>query len=198
LDSANHLIAKKLIITEKLDGSNLCMTGDDVFARSHASSPTHSSFSRAKQVHSCVKHLIHGGLQIFMEYCEAVHTIVYDEGLPSAFHLIGIFEPATNLWLPWVALEMSAKKLSSVGVPFVTVPVLARISVTSEAALEKVTLDCFRKPSQYGSEIEGVVVRVAGSFEPQEFPLSVAKYVRANHVAGEHWKKGTYTPQRIA
>ena len=54
-DYLSNFIGNRIIITEKLDGSNLCMTKDKVFARSHSGSPSHPSFDMAKKMHGEIK-----------------------------------------------------------------------------------------------------------------------------------------------
>jgi hypothetical protein len=45
-------------------------------------------------------------------------------------------------------------------------------------------------PSAYGNTKEGIVMRLAGEFDGDDFPNYVCKYVRANHVqTDEHWTR---------
>jgi hypothetical protein len=53
-----NFIGNRIVITEKMDGSNLCITRDEIFARSHSGAPTHPSFDLAKKMHGEIRHKI--------------------------------------------------------------------------------------------------------------------------------------------
>jgi hypothetical protein len=95
-----------------------------------------------------------------------------------------------NTWWAWDATEYLAQ---FIGVP--TAPVLWRGTVENPEELRAITESFMDKPSVYGPEREGVVVRLAEQFteyekEPnKEFWGRVAKCVRANHVQTPvHWR----------
>jgi hypothetical protein len=86
-------------------------------------------------------------------------------------------------WFAWDEVELWANEI---GVS--TVPVLFQGKVSSEKELKALTLSLMKEDSCCGKEREGVVVRVAKSFNDAEFSDCVLKYVRANHVqTGDHW-----------
>lgn len=187
LASIDALIAEPVVITEKLDGSNLALTRDAVYARSHSGPPSHPSFAWAKALHARVGAQIDAGLTLFGEYCYAVHSITY-EALPDYFFLFGVREDDTGHWWSWEMVEAQAAMLG-----LVTVPVLLRGSF---ADLEKVTRAMAGEPSVYGGVREGVVVRVERGFANDEFDRVVGKYVRADHVTtSEHWMFQEIKPQ---
>lgn len=180
MGSVERLQGAEIVITEKLDGSNLALTQEAVFARSHAGPPAHPSFAWAKALQGRIGHSIPPEVTLFGEYCYAVHSIVYDE-LPDYFFLFGVREDATGWWWDWDRVE-------SLGL--VTAPVLFR-GVAED--LEGLVRKLGGEKSVYGGEREGVVVRVARGFADAEFGECVGKYVRADHVqTDEHW-----TNQRI-
>lgn len=168
-----------LVITEKLDGSNLALTREAVFARSHAAAPTHASFAWAKALHARLAGRIEPGITLFGEYCYAVHSIVY-EALPSYFFLFGVRDDMRGEWWSWDRVETQAQTLE-----LATVPVL----FTGECSdLQRQTAELAAGRSRFGGEREGVVVRVAAAFDNEEFPAKVGKYVRSGHVTTtEHW-----------
>lgn len=183
LDSAEHFLNVPVVLTEKMDGSNLCMTNKAIFARSHNGPPTHASFDFAKQLHSQVRHSIPDGLSVFGEYVYAVHSIPYTH-LPGYFLIFGVREDTTDKWWSWEMVEEMAKELN---VP--TVPVKScSIQYPSEKALQT-GIEFFMSTSPiYGTATEGFVIRLAGEFT--DFSKSVAKYVRANHVqTTQHWSQ---------
>src|SRR5713101_4853482 len=164
-DNVEELLNVPIVLTEKIDGGNASLECDGVFARTHASIPTHPSFDHLKAFHSSVKWKIPKGLQLFGENCFATHSISYD-ALPGYFLLFNVCdlndEPA--MWLSWEEVEMWANEI---GVP--TVPVLFRGTVVSERELQELVEELMTQPSECGGEREGVVVRVAGAFEDEMF-----------------------------
>lgn len=199
LVSVEHFLNVPVVITEKMDGSNLCMTNKAVFARSHNGPPTHESFNVAKSLHAQVCHSIPDGVSVFGEYVFAVHSIRYSE-LPGYFLVFGAREDATGKWWDWDTTEELAAELG-----FPTVPVLAKSSQfvaedgntywqgmyeTEGQLREYSNLEyLFANGGKWENNIsEGYVVRLFGEFT--DFQMSVAKYVRANHVqTDQHWTK---------
>lgn len=187
LDSAEHFLNVPIILTEKMDGSNLCMTNKAIFARSHNGPPTHPSFDFAKQLHAQVRHAIPDGLSVFGEYVYALHSIAYAD-LPGYFLIFGVREDTTGKWWSWEMVEEMAKEL---GVP--TVPVLYRSSVFGKfetlGQLESnIKLEyLFKNGGKWENNLcEGVVIRLVGEFT--DLSKSVAKWVRKNHVqTTQHW-----------
>lgn len=190
-NDVNCLLNKPIIITEKMDGSNTSLEALGCFARTHAGPPTHKSFDGLKSLHGAVKHLIPDSLQIFGEWCYALHSIPYDS-LPGYFLMFGIREikPIDEndynncYWYSWEEVEEWAKELQ---VP--TVPVLWKGAVSSQKELQNLTELLVSQPSVCGSIREGVVIRSAEQFKDKDFSKSIMKWVRANHVqTSEHWK----------
>lgn len=182
LGSAEHFLNVPVILTEKMDGSNLCMTNQAVFARSHNGPPTHESFNFAKQLHANVRSAIPDDLSVFGEYLFALHSIPYTE-LPGYFLIFGVREDKTGKWWSWDMVGEMAKEL---GVP--SVPLIGSFdSITTEDSLEKIILAIMKAKNLLCKDTcEGVVIRLAGEYT--DFSKSVAKYVRANHVqTTTHW-----------
>ena len=192
LASVEGFLHTEIVLTEKMDGSNVCLQADGCFARSHASPPVHPSFDAFKAFHSTVKRLIPADYQIFGEWCFAKHSIWYN-ALPHHFLAFGVRDLTRDLWLSWDEVTMWAEEL---GVP--TVPVLARESgFNREWKIRDLVeghvriptrMDVITPSGKYG-EREGGVLRKACSFKNAEFGKSVAKWVRKDHVqTDEHWK----------
>jgi len=182
LDSADHFLNTPLVISEKCDGSNVAMTSEKCFARTHSGPPTHPSFDLFKALHAQIKYNISSGLCVFGEWMYAKHSIHYSK-LPAYFLMFGC--RAGDLWLSWEDVEDLAKALG-----LETVPTIAkRMMFFSEKELKEVILAEAKKPSLCGGDREGVVLRKAEGFRNTEFVNSVAKYVRKNHVTTpNHWK----------
>lgn len=179
----SNLIGNPIVITEKMDGSNASLELNGCFARTHSGPPTHLSFDGLKALHASLKFKIPEGIQIFGEWCFALHSIKY-ENLPNYFLVFNVRDLNHNEWLSWEEVELWAEEIS---VP--TVPVLFKGIVSSEKELKEIIQSLMIEPSLCGDIREGVVVRVQDAFDDKIFSSCVMKCVRANHVqTTEHWK----------
>ena len=177
----SSLLNIPLVLTEKMDGSNVCLETNAVFARSHGGAPNHPSFDLLKAYHASVKHLIPERTQVFGEWLYARHSIGYTE-LPNYLAVFGVREG--HLWLSWEEVILWAEELR---VP--TVPVLQHCCLERPEDLQSMVEGLAKMPSACGGEREGVVVRNSGIFPRHLFDKNVAKWVRQNHVqTDEHWK----------
>jgi hypothetical protein len=182
MDSVNSLLGTDLVVTEKMDGSNVCLESKDVFARSHGGLPRHPSFDALKALHSGIRDRIPLGCQIFGEWLFAKHSIGYDR-LPNYLMLFGVRDLNRNTWSPWAEVEMWAEELG-----VAAALVLANGTAETEQDLGRLVTDCMAMPLSFGKEREGVVVRKAGEFGNSAFGDSVGKWVRTDHVkTDEHW-----------
>ncbi len=195
MKDVSGLINTKIVLTEKMDGSNVCMETGGCFARTHSGPPDHPSFDAFKQLHSMCKSRIPKGIQVFGEWCYALHSIPYDRLPGSYFLMFGIRDLYSNKWLSWEEVEIWAEELQ---VP--TVPVLSNsIEVESVSSLKMLTDILCKQPSVHGSLREGVVVRVYREFDNVEFPNLVAKCVRSDHVqTDQHWKTQQIVKNKLA
>jgi len=181
----NTLLNVPVIITEKLDGSNVSIMSDKCFARSHANPPKHASFDMFKAFHAQVKHLIPLQVQLFGEWLYAKHSIEY-ENLPGYFLLFGVRNINTQMWTSWSSVEKIAE---IIGV--YTVPVISRNTVFSnEKELKNLIQHYYKFPSMYSKQREGFVIRHKNEFNNDNFQQCVAKWVRAEHnQIDEHWMR---------
>jgi hypothetical protein len=188
----NALLGMDIVLTEKLDGSNLCMTREEIFARSHSGAPKHPSFDQAKAFHAQIGWKLPSGHSLFGEWCYAVHSIEYT--LPTYFHVFAIRDDVHKWWLRWHEVEDLCKSLG-----LTHVPVLEKTVARTEKKLQELTERHAHEPSVYGATREGVVVRQAVGWEDGDFPLLTGKWVRANHVqTDDHWKHQEIRKQRLA
>lgn len=180
----SSLINVPIVISEKFDGSNTSLETDGCFARTHSGPPNHPSFDALKALHARIKYGIPNNIQIFGEWCFALHSIAYDS-LPGYFLMFGIRELGSfPFWYSWGELEEWAAEL---GLP--TVPVLWRGAVATESELQAITESLVKEPSVCGKTREGVVVRIENGFSDEDFSKSVMKWVRKDHVqTSDHWK----------
>lgn len=190
-----HLIGNEIVITEKMDGSNTSLEADGCFARTHSGPPSHASFDGLKALHGSIKYKIPEGIQLFGEWCFALHSIEYME-LPGYFLLFNVRDLSTRtpgMWLSWDEVVLWAEEIE---VP--TVPILFRGIVNSENELKSLVNSFMNQPSMHGGIREGVVTRLAAEFPDESFSSCVMKCVRANHVqTSEHWKDQEITKNKI-
>ena len=122
-------------------------------------------------------------LQLYGEDIYGVHAIEYDPVPENAtFYLFAVREG--DKWLAWDAVAYLARNLD-----LPTVPVLHRGTPETLRGLRREAEALMRQPSAIGTEKEGIVIRIVGSFPASEFDRSVCKMVRPGHgqPADDHW-----------
>ena len=192
LANVDALLHRELVITEKLDGSNVCLEREQVFARSHNDAPRHPSFDALKAVHAALRWQIPAYWQLFGEWLWARHSIAYNR-LPTFLLIFGIRDTSEMVWLSWEETVAACNNMN-----LKTVPVLWRGIVQAEAELQT-RIEALLQKRSYGPEQEGLVVRIAESFVDAEFGKSVAKWVRQHHVqTNEHWNSQQITRNLLA
>lgn len=197
MHSWQPFLEQPLVITTKMDGSNVCLTHDRVAARNglHAD---HCSFGLLKERFAQqYQALIPPGIQIFGEWLFAQHSIVYTDPLPNYLQIFSVYDEAQALFLSWPDVEAWAAKLE---VP--TTPVLAaNITFTSEKAMDRAMTIMASEVVDAGHE--GLVLRTRHPFPyggfagftthngPKHWDVTfIAKYVRYDHNQCEgDWKR---------
>lgn len=192
METVKDLLNTPLIITEKMDGSNVCLERENCYARSHNKPPKHSSFDGFKALHAAVKHHIPEDMQIFGEWLYAKHSINY-YNLPSYLMLFGIRDKISGEWADWNHVYEMAIDL---GVS--TVPVLERdLIITSTSQLKEITNQLGEQKSEYGCR-EGIVVRRQYRFNGENFPRYLGKWVRQDHnQIDEYWMRKEIEPNKL-
>lgn len=181
LQSVEHFAGKQVVATVKLDGENTTIYRDGLHARS-LDGAHHESQNWVRALQGRIGHDIPEGWRICGENLFATHSIHY-VNLASYFYVFSIWNEK-NEALSWADTEEWSALLG-----LETVPVLYR-GVWDEQIIRGL----FR-PSLGENEVEGLVVRVAGSFPYEAFARSLAKFVRANHVqTDKHWKSQAVRP----
>jgi hypothetical protein len=172
-------VGAEIVITEKLDGENTCLSRHGVFARSHALPTRNPWASYLKPFWECTRRDL-GELEVFGESLYAVHSIEYT-GLDAHFFVFAVREGSR--WLAWDDVVAYGGVL---GLP--TVPLLFRGVVAEEAQLQSLVEGLARQcsalsdPELGPSEREGIVARVAHAFDSDAFQICVLKWVRKGHV----------------
>ena len=174
LASDGHLLGKRVIITEKMDGENTTLYPHYIHARS-LDSAHHPSRDWVKQFHASIKHNIPPGMRVCGENLYAKHSIGY-HSLDSFFLAFSVWDGDTCLSWDDTILYLGLLDIRSV-------PVLYD-GVYARDIFEKLVsrLDTQKQ--------EGLVARVSDSFDMKDFKWNVCKWVRKGHVqTDKHWTK---------
>jgi len=182
LYDCSNFINKEVIITEKLDGGNCCLNKGKVYARSTGQETKCPSFDFIKS-NIAYKLIDFGDILCYGENLYAKHSIFYDK-LNSYFFLFAV--GTTKVFFPWKHVEWYAENVLHVP----TVPILFRGTFKSIEEIKNWMYDEITKPSTYGTDREGFVIKITDKFLAENHSKCVAKFVRKGHVqTDEHWTK---------
>jgi len=215
IDSMDAFQGQRVIVTVKADGENTNCYNDRVHARS-IDSGDHVSRHWMKAFHASIKHDIPEGWRICGENCYALHSIYYN-GLPSYFLAFGIYNEK-NTCLSWDDTVEFCELLNIHTVPVIYDGVYDAEKI-QEAYDDNFTLGgwtpkenvnddfkSFRDLIIKGHDLnnfaeqveEGYVIRIAESFNYDDFQKSCAKWVRKSHVrCSDHWMSEMVIPNRL-
>lgn len=195
-DEYSQFIDNEIVITEKLDGSNVTLTSKTFYARSHNGEPYHPSYNLLRKMHSgYMANAIDKNISVFGEWCFAVHSIKYWM-LQDYLNIFGVRDDETGVWWDWDDVCLMANNL---GVP--TVPVLLRGTFNSKEKLEKVINNFSGLSSIYGPTREGLVIRKLTDITEKKDErgltmCGLAKWVRKDHVqTDKHWSSHSVVVQ---
>jgi ATP-dependent RNA circularization protein (DNA/RNA ligase family) len=167
-------LGKRIVITEKMDGENTTITRDYCHARS-VDSARHESRNRVTALWQKVRFDIPADWRICGENLYAKHSIEYNN-LNSYFLGFSIWNEE-NVCLSWSETQEWFELLG-----------ITPVSTLAEGTF--FTCDEIRnvEKSLNPTKQEGYVIRLADAFHYKDFHISVAKYVRKNHVQSDaHW-----------
>ena len=182
LDSVDQFLSKKIVITEKLDGSNTALTKDGVYGRSHADFTRNPWDQKTWELWNVIKNDLSDGVYLFGEGMYGIHSLEYTN-LDSYLYVFGVRD--NGIWLSWDEVEEYSYILN---IP--TVPVLFTGVINSEKEFNNLISSLIKEESKLGSEREGVVIRTYDSFENDNFAYNVGKWVRKDHVkTTSHWSR---------
>jgi len=189
-DDISNIIGKEIVITEKLDGSNVFLGDDIIHGRSDKSKLgewNHNFYWDKRinvlQINLGVRKLLGAGNGFFFENLNAVHSIEYPQ-LNDYIHLINI--TTDDGWFTkWFFVEEQADIYG-----FPTVPKLFEGVCWTEQQLKGTIGKLMSEDSVYGGKKEGVVVRTTDAFPKEDFDKNVFKFVRENHnQTDSNWKR---------
>ena len=185
LKDCSQFEGQQVVITVKMDGENTTGYFDGYIHARSLDSNNHESRNWVKNYLSGVLYDLPENWRICGENLYAKHSIHY-HNLRSYFSLFSIWNE-TNTCLSWGDTIEWADLLG-----LNTVPVLYQGIWDEDLAKE------LYKEVYGNDEMEGFVVRLAGSFSYGNFRKSVGKFVRENHVTcSQHWIKHRVTPNQL-
>ena len=176
-----------LVITEKLDGSNILLHQGQVYARSTSGGPaTAAPWLAMVRKHHAWK-LAQPGCEHILLYGEdlyGVHAIEYSPMRED--HTFRVF---ASMRAPGTFDSFRETKGLAQALDIPTVPVLHEGAFGTKDELDAFLQEIHAKPSLLGGPREGAVIRLAGAFDLQDFARRVCKTVRPDHVQqADHWK----------
>ncbi len=176
-----RFVGRPVVVTEKLDGSNVLLHRGKVYARSVGAEARHKWLAMVRKHHAWK--VTEPDVHLYGEDIYGVHSIQYGAVREDeTFHAFALRDSQGN-FRSMAALERFAAER---GIP--VVPVLFRGAFSSMAAMRAFIRGEHARKSALGGEREGVVVRVAEGFPASEFARNVCKSVRPDHVQTDrHW-----------
>lgn len=175
---------KEVVVTLKMDGENTTIYNDYYHARS-LDSNNHPSRNYVKAMASeKIYSNLPSGWRVCGENLFAKHSIHYKD-LKSYFYAFSIWNE-NNICLDW---DSTLEWFSLLG--------LDSVDVIYRGIYNQKEIDyLFNK---YSNSHEGYVVRLVSEIPYDDFKISFAKYVRANHVQAnsEHWMHSQMYKNRL-
>lgn len=179
----DRFVGRPVVITEKLDGSNVLIRRGRVYGRSVAGETTAKWMAMVKKHHAWK--VTEPEVYLYGEDIYGVHSIEYGAVRENETFYSFALRDSKGDFGSMAALQGFATRLSIPVVPVVYQGAFA--SVTDMAAFIQGE---HAKPSALGGEREGVVMRIAEGFSSSEFARNVCKSVRQDHVqTNQHWTR---------
>ena len=185
------------MVTEKLDGSLVCLHRGDAFLRS-MDAPSSAPWLAMVRKHHAWKLAATPDLAIYGEDLYGIHSIEYAPMAEAeTFRVFGVRARigGSDRYADWEGVEAAAAQRD-----LSVVPVVFRGSFPSVDAVTAFFESEIQRPSRVGGpDCEGFVLRDAEGFEADQFSCAVVKYVRPNHVQTDrhwtrHWRRAALRP----
>ncbi len=184
LKDTNIFAGKRIVVTIKMDGENTTVYPDGTFHARSMDSKHRSYHSYLANIVNTFYYNIPTGYRVCGEYMYAKHSISYDN-LDTYFYVFGIYDDK-NTCLSWEDTTKLCKELGIITVP-----------VVYEGIYDEEKIKQLAKETVANGQ-EGIVVRIADSFQYEDFSKNVAKFVRKGHVqTDEHWTDKEIIPNKL-
>ncbi len=186
-----HFTGVPVVVTEKLDGSNVLLHRGKVHGRSVTTTSDAKWMALVKKHHAWK--VTEPDVYLYGEDIYGVHSIAYDAVKEDRTFYAFALRDQTGTFASFAGVEAYAERHA---IP--VVPVLFKGTFDFVEELCAFVDQAHAGASALGGEREGVVVRRAAGFAESGFALNVCKSVRAGHVqSGTHWTHD-WRPCRIA
>lgn len=188
LPDLSSFVGRRIIASEKEDGENSQIYADGFMHARSIDGLAHPSQSRIRALGAGIGPQLPLGWRLAMENLTAVHSIAY-KAAPAHAVLLSIWNER-NICL---AFDETVEWAGLLGL---TTPPVLYDGLFDEAILRGL----WHETNAVGDPMEGWVMRLADAFEYRAFSRSMAKFVRAGHVAihARHWRRGPIVENQIA
>lgn len=177
IESLDHLVGRRVIVSTKWDGENTTMYTDYLHARS-VDGRSHPSRDWVKRFWSTFAHDIPPEWRVCGENLYAQHSIAYG-ALPSYFLGFQVWNER-NECLSW---DETKEWFTLLGI--------TPVDVLYDGIFDEKVIRALYDSKRDWSTREGYVVRIADRFSYGEYRTHVAKFVRRGHVqTNKHWMHG--------
>ena len=184
-----HLIGRLLVITEKIDGSNVLL--HDGIAHTRSMDASRQRWLGMVRRYHAWKTRGNADSLYYGEDIYGVHAIEYDPvPMDQTFRLFAIRR--ADSWLSWDDVQEEA-----FGLCMETVPVIGSVTLQSSSGLDWLVKQMMLEQANMKPAREGLVIRTADGFDHDQFSNHICKVVRQGHVQvdEEHWSNN-WTPCR--
>ena len=172
-----------VVVTEKLDGSNVLIHRGKVYGRSVGTEANNKWLAMVKKHHAW--RVTEPDVYLYGEDIYGVHSIQYRAVRENETFYAFALRDARGDFQSMAALERFAADRS---IP--VVPILQRGEFGSVGEIRDFIRGEHGRESVLGGEREGVVMRLAEAFPSSEFARNVCKSVRRDHVqTDQHWTR---------
>lgn len=179
----DRFVGCPVVITEKLDGSNVLIHRRRVYGRSVAGEATDKWMAMVKKHHAWK--VTGPDVYLYGEDIYGVHSIEYGAVRENETFYAFALRDSKGDFASMSALQEFATQLR---IP--VVPLVYQGAFTSVNDIRTFIRNEHAKPSALGGEREGVVMRIADGFSSSEFARNVCKSVRPDHVQTDlHWTR---------
>ena len=179
----DRFVGRPVVVTEKLDGSNVLIHRGKVYGRSVAAEATNKWLAMVKKHHAWK--VTEPDVYLYGEDIYGVHSIEYGPVREDETFCAFALRDPDGAFRSVAELE---RFVAERDIPLV--PVLYRGELDSLVKLRELIRCEHAKRSVLGGEREGVVVRTAEGFPSSDFARNVCKSVRRDHVqTDQHWTR---------